>query len=292
MRQITAHKARTAAGITTEFKQTFAPVGSQGCPQVDDKTRELIEKRLREFEELGRRSPRPGVLEYKDWADRSFSLMNYGERIPWSWEIADIQKYLSGFVGETDQEGFRTAKNAASRMYDYLEEQLLGERKKEVSHIKPLTQNAEAHMSQAASDKKVFIVHGHDEAKKWELKNYLVTLGLEPIILHEQDDLGKTIIEKFEYYAAQCKFAFILLTPDDVAHESDATERAWRARQNVIMELGWFMAKLGRERVLMLHKGRVEIPSDILGIVYLSFEKSVMETGEKIRQRLKGEGLL
>jgi predicted nucleotide-binding protein len=83
-----------------------------------------------------------------------------------------------------------------------------------------------------------------------------------------------------------------LLTPDDSANESDATERAWRARQNVIMELGWFMAKLGRQRVLMLHKGRVEIPSDILGVVYISFEKSVMETGEKIRQRLKGEGLL
>ena len=153
-------------------------------------------------------------------------------------------------------------------------------------------QTSPTRMAETVPGKKVFIVHGHDEAKKWELKNYLRELGLEPVILHEQDDLGKTIIEKFEHYAAQCSFAFVLFTPDDPIPESDRIERAWRARQNVIMELGWFMARLGRDRVVILHKGQVEIPSDILGIVYLSFRKDVVEAGEKIRQRLKGAGLL
>ena len=140
--------------------------------------------------------------------------------------------------------------------------------------------------------KKVFIAHGHDEAKMWELKNFLLKLGLIPIILHEQDDLGKTIVEKFEYYASQCVFAFVLLTPDDHVSEPNTLQSQWRARQNVIMELGWFMAKLGRERVVLLHKGYVEVPSDISGVIYLSFKESILETSEKIRQRLKGVSLI
>ena len=105
----------------------------------------------------------------------------------------------------------------------------------------------------AAENKKVFIVHGQNEAKKLELKDFLATLKLDPVILHQQNDLGKTIIEKFEHYASQCAFAVVLLTPDDKAAPADPSpEGKWRARQNVIMELGWFMAKLRRECVLLL----------------------------------------
>ncbi len=138
----------------------------------------------------------------------------------------------------------------------------------------------------------VFIVHGQNEAKKLELKSFLSEIGLRPVILHEQDDKGKTIIEKFEYYASRAAFAFILMTPDDKTAVWDSTEAKWRARQNVIMELGWFMAKLGREHVVILYKGELEIPSDILGVVYLQFNDSVLEVSERIRQRLKGSGLI
>lgn len=148
------------------------------------------------------------------------------------------------------------------------------------------------YLSKGSESKKVFIVHGHDEAKKLELKSFLAQLGLEPIILHEQNDLGKAIIEKFEYYASQCVFAFVLLTPDDQSVVSNSTESMWRARQNVIMELGWFMGKLGREKVVILHKGQVEIPSDILGVLYLPFSNSIFEVSEKIRQRLAGTNLI
>lgn len=145
----------------------------------------------------------------------------------------------------------------------------------------------------ATENKKVFIVHGQNEAKKLELKDFLAKLALDPVILHQQNDLGKTIIEKFEFYASQCAFAVVLLTPDDQAIPANSSvEGKWRARQNVIMELGWFMAKLGRERVLLLHQGELEIPSDILGIVYAKFNSSVTEAGETIRERLKGIGLL
>ena len=141
-------------------------------------------------------------------------------------------------------------------------------------------------------NKNVFIVHGHNEAKKLELKSFLSDLGLRPIILHEQDDMGGTVIEKFEHYAPQCAFAFILLTPDDKLQIRDSTDDKWRARQNVIMELGWFMARLGRLRVLLLYKGKLEIPSDILGVLYLEFNKSVLEVAEPIRARLKRVGLI
>ena len=162
--------------------------------------------------------------------------------------------------------------------------EMIGRAEKEKLSITP--------MQTPQSTKKVFIVHGHDDLAKFELQNFLRKLGLEPLILHEQDDGGLTIIEKFELHANQCSFAFILLTPDDSVGKEASVEMKWRARQNVIMELGWFMAKLGRSRVTMLHKGAVEIPTDISGVLYLPFKQSVMEVSERIRQRLTAAKLL
>ena len=118
---------------------------------------------------------------------------------------------------------------------------------------------------------KVFIVHGHDGEMKHEVANVLLKLKLEPIILHEQPDEGKTIIEKFEKHS-DVDFAVILLAPDDFAYPKGASpsEGKYRARQNVIMELGYFIAKLGRNRVVALYKqnSNFEIPSDYLGVLY------------------------
>jgi hypothetical protein len=113
----------------------------------------------------------------------------------------------------------------------------------------------------------VFVVHGHDEARE-RVARLLERLGLKPIILHEQPDQGRTIIEKFESHAA-VGFAVVLLTPDDVgsaAFEPQALKP--RARQNVIFELGFFVAALGRRRVCALYKGDVELPTDYTGVVY------------------------
>jgi len=139
----------------------------------------------------------------------------------------------------------------------------------------------------SSANKNVFIVHGHSQERKLELKDFLISLGLQPIILDEQDHMGKTIIEAFEYYATVCSFAFVLMTPDDLA---EGTRR--RARQNVIMELGWFIAYLGRERVAILYQGDPEIPSDISGVLYLEFKERIGEVSERIRRRLRGVGLI
>jgi 5S rRNA maturation endonuclease (ribonuclease M5) len=145
----------------------------------------------------------------------------------------------------------------------------------------------------ASSDNRdVFIVHGHDMLRTRELERLIRSLGLRPIVLQDQDDRGMTIVEKFEYYASACSFAFVLMTPDDRIEAGGDIESRFRARQNVIMELGWFMAHLGRQRVVLLHKGEVEIPSDISGVVYIRFDDSVYDAEHRISQRLKGVGLI
>lgn len=90
------------------------------------------------------------------------------------------------------------------------------------------------------------------------------------MILQEQPDQGRTIIEKFEQYA-QVNFAVVLFTPDDVGG-LEAENLRPRTRQNVIFELGYFIGKLGRERVRVLVKGDIEIPSDYSGVLYISLD--------------------
>lgn len=119
----------------------------------------------------------------------------------------------------------------------------------------------------------LFLVHGQDEATKEKVARFLERLGLEVIVLQERVNQGMTIIEKFEEYAGQAGFAVILFTPDDVGFPLGAEERKRpRARQNVVLEMGYFIGKLTRERVCVLYKGGVELPSDILGVVYHSLD--------------------
>ena len=136
-----------------------------------------------------------------------------------------------------------------------------------------------------------FIVHGHDTAAKLELKNYLQNvLGFpEPIILHEQPSVGRTIIEKFETYASHADLAFVLLTPDDkMASEGESNDERRRARQNVIFELGYCLGVFGRHsgRVFLLHKGSLDLPSDLSGVVYIDVSKGIAAAGDNIRLEL------
>jgi predicted nucleotide-binding protein len=116
--------------------------------------------------------------------------------------------------------------------------------------------------------KDIFIVHGHDDAAKHEVARVIEKLGLHPVILHEQADRGRTVIEKFEAHA-DVGFAVVLLTPDDMGYPKDKPSEAQpRARQNVVLELGYFSGILGRASVCALLKGDIEIPSDYAGVIY------------------------
>lgn len=116
---------------------------------------------------------------------------------------------------------------------------------------------------------KIFLVHGHDGYLKLQVAQFLQdSTGQRPIILHEPADTGRTIIEKFEDHAAEVGFALILLTADDVGGERGAAVLNPRARQNVVFEFGFFIAKLGRHRVVALYEEGVELPSDLSGVLY------------------------
>lgn len=114
---------------------------------------------------------------------------------------------------------------------------------------------------------KVFIVHGHDEALKQEVARIVEKQGLEAIILSEQANQGKTIIEKIEENA-DVGAAICLFTGDDYGRAKDATSENLRARQNVVFEAGYFMGKLGRGNVVLIASPDIEIPSDLQGVVY------------------------
>ena len=131
---------------------------------------------------------------------------------------------------------------------------------------------------QIQNSDKIFIVHGHDEEMKQTVARIVEKLDLKPIILHEQPNGGKTIIEKFETHSNDVSFAIVLLSPDDKGYTVDSfpDDGKFRARQNVILELGYFIGKLGRDRVFVLHKNssNFELPSDILGVIYTPYDSN------------------
>jgi predicted nucleotide-binding protein len=120
---------------------------------------------------------------------------------------------------------------------------------------------------------KVFIVHGHDQGVKETVARFVEKLGLEPVILHEQPNEGRTVIDKFEDHA-EADYAIVLFTPDDTGHPAKKPDEAKpRARQNVVLELGYFMGKLSRKKVALLQVGDdIEIPSDYAGVLYLPLD--------------------
>lgn len=135
------------------------------------------------------------------------------------------------------------------------------------------------------SSNSVFLVHGHDEGTKHNVARFLEKLGVEPVILQEQINKGMTIIEKFQEFAKRAGFAIILMTPDDVGYPINKEEnKKHRPRQNVILELGYFTALLGRDKTMVLVKGDIELPSDVIGVTYERIDE-----GEGWKMRLARE---
>lgn len=138
------------------------------------------------------------------------------------------------------------------------------------------------------SNNDIFIVHGHNNEVKINVARTLEKLGLNPIILHEQANAGKTIIEKFEEHS-NVGFAIILLTDDDLGKAKKDENLNYRARQNVILEMGYFIGKLGRDRVCPLYTNGVELPSDLYGLLYTEID-SAENWKIKIAKELKVAG--
>jgi len=132
--------------------------------------------------------------------------------------------------------------------------------------------SAKGDASSPHNPSKVFVVHGHDKGAREGVARFLEKLGLTAIILAEQPNRGRTIIEKFIDSAREVGFAVVLLTPDDFGGAATDESQKRRARQNVIFELGYFVGSLGRGRACLLRGGEVEIPSDLYGVVYTTMD--------------------
>lgn len=160
------------------------------------------------------------------------------------------------------------------------------EKQKTVNRGDSVIQQEESAMK---DNRKVFIVHGHDESAKEMVARFLEQFDFEAIILHEQADGGKTIIEKIECYT-DVVFAIILYTPCDIGHAKEDKRGKPRARQNVVFEHGYLIGKLGRERVCALVKEKVETPGDISGVVYKQMDPAGAWKTEILRE-MKNAGI-
>lgn len=140
----------------------------------------------------------------------------------------------------------------------------------------------------------VFIAYGHDTAARDGLELLLRRMGLDPIILANLPGAGDTIIEKLERYLgehANVGYACVLLTPDDEGYKAGKPEeKKYRARQNVVLELGMVLARLGRPRVAILHKQSIELPGDIDGLIYIPFQERLDEVKTALFKELQGAG--
>lgn len=155
---------------------------------------------------------------------------------------------------------------------------------------------------------KVLIVYGRDLAAKRQVKRMLRLWNVEPVEFERDADKGQTIIEKFEKMAADADYAIVLATPDDVGFDkSKPNEAQLRARQNVILELGMMLARLGRERVTIIKRDPVlpskgestdrmpdtmELPSDLDGLILKCYSRSIADISSKLAKELASVGLL
>jgi predicted nucleotide-binding protein len=137
--------------------------------------------------------------------------------------------------------------------------------------------------SVSRSPNRVFVVHGHNEKARSEVIAYLASLGLEGVVLHEQPNMGRHLLTKFLEEARLVTFAVVLMTDDDLGSAKDGKPLP-RARQNVILELGYFIAYLGQAKVCALITPGLETPSDFDGIAYIKMAEDEKWKAELLRE--------
>ncbi len=192
----------------------------------------------------------------------------FGSTSPNVSRIMDVGRYEFAFGGGTDEDYERSrAENLKTRL------EIMG-------GLIELLESANGSITSspspaAGSSRRVFVVHGHNKAATEETARFLEKLNLDVTILHEKPSEGRTVIEKFEGHS-DVQFAVVLMTGDDRGGTESTPYKAQklRARQNVILELGFFLGRLGRKHVCALYQQGVEIPSDYAGVVFVALDAS------------------
>ena len=229
-----------------------------------ERGREIVDREFRSVENIDAAKD-----EYRKWSDfnaellrRLFTTPKFAEEYTW-WGVASVRMYPPS-PQEKLEELQKDVADKLRRLESIKERLELIPLASGV--VKPARHATRSHTNRA------FIVHGHDEAARETVARFLERLGIEAVILHEQATSGRTIIEKLEHYS-DVDFAVVLLTPDDVGAKSGESDQLQaRARQNVILELGFFVGKLGRSHVCALYRGSLELPTDYLGVGYVPLD--------------------
>ena len=212
-------------------------------------------------------------VKWKNWPEEGYESWN----LPTKFDEAKSLVYdLYRTVAENGKDGYQLAVNLSYRTHGNFNDaiqnfnaQLLDYFQKVLEEIVNANPEIESTIIEKINGNTVFIIHGHDDGLKTELQLLLTRAGVNNIVLHEQADKGRTIIDKLVQESINSNYAIALLSPDDKLENGVS-----RARQNVILEIGYFMGKLGKERVRILKKGDIDIPSDLQGILYENYDKS------------------
>lgn len=214
--------------------------------------------------------------EYVSWRLQVFSILD------------EIGKPAQILVKELDKDvnGSYFYESSARRVLGVLNAALkIIERKNEIINIKIDSSKNQSNKMENS----VFIVHGHDDALLQNVARFIEKLKIKPIILFEQPGKSKTIIEKLEEYS-NTRYAVVLFTPDDLGKAAKDEDLKPRARQNVVLELGFFIGKLNRENVCVLYDDSIELPSDYRGVEYLKID-SDGAWKLKLAKEMKASGL-
>lgn len=189
-------------------------------------------------------------------------------------------------------EQIRTASAAIVNVYDSGKVQVQGKNRDRIEAL--LAKSADAADPERREAKRsVFVVYGHDQQSRDQLEAMLRRWRVEPLILDQLPTEGQTVIEKLEGTIDRCDFGVVLATPDDEGHRAGRNdERTFRARQNVVLELGMLLARLGRKRVAILLKNQanMERPSDIQGLIYIPYRDDVKEAAVPLAKAMAAEG--
>lgn len=249
-----------------------------------EKGRELRERQIRSDEEL-----ETARTDYRKWDDYNTELLRQLFNTP---ELADQYQYIGAgvFLMGRDvylQEEIKEFQDDVKRKLTRLESIV---DRLEIIPAPPTRVTIPEPRVTVEQSKRIFVVHGRNLHIREAVARLLSRLAFDPVILHEQPNAGRTLIEKFETYA-DVPYAVVILTGDDVGGlAGDKPQLQHRARQNVIFELGFFVGKLGRKNVCALYEDGVEIPSDFQGVVFVPLDDGGAWKF-RLATEMKGSGL-
>lgn len=250
-------------------KKNAAPQVPPSVPP--DRAIELLRRQQERAEELLENRPLPED-EHRAWkmTTRDFLVKAFGSESPNVSSVMDIGKYGAFPMNASDEwwennraEDLQSQITALGSVIEILETEI---------ELEPGS-TSKSTAPTAFSNDRAFVVHGHNEGALQAVARYFEQLDVPPVILREQPNSGRTIIEKFVEYS-DVGFAVVLLTGDDRGGTADApySSQSPRARQNVILELGFFLGKLGRSRVCALFEDGIEVPSDYSGVAFVKLD--------------------